>query len=92
MYKNQYRNFAGFFTECEINNNKIPKIHNDTKKTLLWWTHELDELKKGMKRKRRRIRNASEIRRQHVIDEYLQAKEKYRLELSKVLAKQELLS
>lgn len=82
LIQKQYSYFAGIITEsCEINNNN---------KTLLWWTDELDQLKKDMKRKRRRIRNAAEIRRQYVIDEYLQAKEKYKLTLSQVLAKQEL--
>ncbi|GBP37568.1 hypothetical protein EVAR_34603_1 [Eumeta japonica] len=37
-----------------------------------WWTQNLKVLKEEVLRKKRRIRNAAPITRQHVMDEYLQ--------------------
>ncbi|CAH2228376.1 jg2573, partial [Pararge aegeria aegeria] len=73
--------FTNSITEaCKLT---IPLIKRKTKINLPWWTPELENLKKVMMTKKRRIRCAAPRRRQHVVDEYLQAKEKYLLEAAK---------
>ncbi|CAH2208350.1 jg5084, partial [Pararge aegeria aegeria] len=63
-----------------------PKIKN-TKFNLPWWTEELETLKKKMMTRKRRISCAAPRRRKHVVDEYLQTKEKYKLETMKAQIK-----
>ncbi|GBP28798.1 hypothetical protein EVAR_19842_1 [Eumeta japonica] len=41
------------------------------------WTENLKLLEEEVLRKKRRIKNAAPIRRQHLIDEYLQVKKEY---------------
>ncbi|XP_075990359.1 uncharacterized protein LOC142986010 [Anticarsia gemmatalis] len=57
----------------------IPKVgSNKRNPTPPWWTQSLGQLKQEVLRKKRRIRNAAPIRRQHVIDEYQCAKNIYK--------------
>lgn len=56
----------------------IPKVGNykgDAKPP--WWSKALDDLKKEVLRKKRRVRNAAPHRRPAVIQEYVAAKDKY---------------
>nr|XP_037877578.1 uncharacterized protein LOC119631162 [Bombyx mori] len=43
--------------------------------TIPWWSEKLAEMRKETNTMRRRIRNAAQDRRQHVVDEYLKQKE-----------------
>ncbi|CAH2105843.1 unnamed protein product [Euphydryas editha] len=43
-----------------------------------WWSAELDSLKREQLRAKRRIRNAAPCRRAGVVEEYVQAKERYK--------------
>ncbi|XP_048480282.1 uncharacterized protein LOC119694816, partial [Plutella xylostella] len=56
----------------------IPKTGNrKTNTTPPWWTPELNTLHKDVLRKKRRIKNAAPIRKEHVLREYIEAKEEY---------------
>ncbi|CAK1595281.1 unnamed protein product [Parnassius mnemosyne] len=59
-------------------NNNIPMKKQKRKvKDPVWWNNEINEKKADMIRKRRRIRNANPLRRKHVIDQYLDARQEY---------------
>lgn len=56
----------------------IPKIGNrKVNAKPPWWSQALDQLKKEVLRKKRRVRNAAPHRRPAVIEDYVAAKEKY---------------
>lgn len=55
----------------------IPLIKRKTKVNLPWWTSDLENLRREVTTKKRRIACAAPRRRQHVVDEYLKAKTKY---------------
>ncbi|KAJ2946800.1 hypothetical protein O0L34_g12863 [Tuta absoluta] len=58
----------------------IPPKKITNKYTLPWWTERLENLKRDMVTKKRRIKCAAVRRRPHVIDQYLQAKDLYEQE------------
>lgn len=55
----------------------IPKISNNKRRGLPWWTRELSQMKKDVLTKKRRITYAASVRRAWVVEEYLQAKINY---------------
>ncbi|XP_063894705.1 uncharacterized protein LOC126057099 [Helicoverpa armigera] len=57
----------------------IPKKKNSEKITLPWWSQELESLKKEVATRKRRVRCAAPIRRQSVVEEYLQHKTNYEI-------------
>lgn len=61
----------------------IPKVGNRKKVGLPWWNEELAVLKKDVTTKKRRIRCAAPVRREAVVQKYIQAKELYELEAKK---------
>lgn len=49
-----------------------------------WWTEELTALKREVKTKKKRVRNAAAaVRRGKVVEEYLEAKRRYKTEVMK---------
>ncbi|CAK1583171.1 unnamed protein product [Parnassius mnemosyne] len=56
----------------------IPLTKTKLIKTAVWWNKEITEMKKETIRRRRRIRNANPNRRQYVIEQYQEAKAKYK--------------
>ncbi|KAL0809148.1 hypothetical protein ABMA28_011383 [Loxostege sticticalis] len=73
------------YTEVITQSSKfsIPEIKKHTKTRLPWWTDKLDEMKKEVTRRKRRIRNAASIRREWVVEQYTSAKAEYLLEISR---------
>ncbi|XP_045450167.1 uncharacterized protein LOC123658921 [Melitaea cinxia] len=59
----------------------IPLIKRKEVLAMPWWNEELAALKREVVTRRRRIRCAAPIRRDKVIGEYLEAKERYRTEI-----------
>ncbi|KAJ2940791.1 hypothetical protein O0L34_g14908 [Tuta absoluta] len=57
----------------------IPKKKDTETLKLPWWSEELEKMKKSVKTMKRRIRWAAPVRKQRVINEYLEVKEKYEL-------------
>ncbi|KAJ2939998.1 hypothetical protein O0L34_g14030 [Tuta absoluta] len=55
----------------------IPKKKNTETLTLPWWTEELKKMKQEVTTKKRRIGVAAPIRKQRVVDAYLEAKDRY---------------
>ncbi|CAF4901386.1 unnamed protein product [Pieris macdunnoughi] len=55
----------------------LPKIKTKNETKVPWWNKDLDTLKKAVATKRRRIRCAAAVRKEKVIRDYLDAKEKY---------------
>lgn len=66
----------------KVCNKYIPKKKNINKINITWWTEQLTKLKREALTKKRRIRCANQTRRALVIEEYLQAKEKYEQEMN----------
>nr|BAA07467.1 ORF2 [Bombyx mori] len=64
----------------------IPKKTSREILTIPWWSEKLAEMRKETNTMRRRIRNAAQDRRQHVVDEYLKQKEKYESEVREAQA------
>ncbi|KAJ2947205.1 hypothetical protein O0L34_g16913 [Tuta absoluta] len=62
---------------------KIPLKKQNTKTKLPWWSEELENLKRDMTTKKRRISCAAPRRKAFVIGKYVEAKEKYETEALK---------
>ncbi|GBP24119.1 Retrovirus-related Pol polyprotein from type-1 retrotransposable element R1 [Eumeta japonica] len=67
------------YTECirQACKAAIPSRNSKCRLKLPWWSPELEGLKKDVRTKKRRIRNAAPSRREYVVGEYVQAKEVY---------------
>ncbi|CAK1584032.1 unnamed protein product [Parnassius mnemosyne] len=61
----------------------IPKLKNKQRMGLPWWTEELTQHKKKVSRLKRRISYAAPIRREWVVEQYLNAKEEYQREVKR---------
>lgn len=83
--KEELEEIVKIYTNCvDIACKKsIPEVKQIRKVKIPWWNDKLDKLKKNMTTKKRRIRCAAPTRRQHVVQEYLQAKEEYEQEATK---------
>ncbi|CAG5039743.1 unnamed protein product, partial [Parnassius apollo] len=78
------------YTECilEASSKTIPTIkRKQISKAAKWWNAELKEKKDEMIRIRRRIKNAHPRRRDHVIQQYLIAKEDYTTSIERASTK-----
>ena len=64
-------------TITKICKETIPKISRKKRAGLPWWTEELTAMKKELMRKKRRIKCASSVRREWVVNQYLKAREEY---------------
>ncbi|CAH2109292.1 unnamed protein product [Euphydryas editha] len=64
----------------EACNESIPLIKKKDVVSMPWWNQELEALKREVTAKRRRIRWAAPVRREFVVREYLEAREKYKIE------------
>ena len=58
-------------------NKAIPTKKNEETLTLPWWSEELAKMKQEVTTKKRRIRNAAPIRRQGVVNAYIEARDEY---------------
>ncbi|XP_062529492.1 uncharacterized protein LOC119629800 [Bombyx mori] len=67
----------------EICNLTIAKKIKKEYFTLPWWSKELEEMKRNVATKKRRIRCAAHVRRTRVVEEYLQTKEEYEIRAAK---------
>lgn len=67
----------------KISEETIPKKRENDKIKIPWWTEQLYKMKKEALTKKRRIWCAAQDRRQKVVEEYLQAKQKYEHEIEK---------
>ncbi|CAK1591431.1 unnamed protein product [Parnassius mnemosyne] len=61
----------------EVCQNSMPQIKNKTRMGLPWWTEELSRRKKEVSRLKRRISYAAPVRRDMVVEQYIQAKQEY---------------
>ncbi|KAL0861194.1 hypothetical protein ABMA27_009674 [Loxostege sticticalis] len=61
----------------------IPEIKNRKRTELPWWNERLQEMKKEVVRKKRRIKNAAPVRREWVVEQYTTAKDEYLLEIKR---------
>ncbi|GBP96048.1 hypothetical protein EVAR_63147_1 [Eumeta japonica] len=55
---------------CDVG---IPSRNSERRLKLPWWIPELEGLKKDARTKKRHIRNAASTRREHEVEEYVQA-------------------
>ncbi|GBP88699.1 Putative 115 kDa protein in type-1 retrotransposable element R1DM [Eumeta japonica] len=76
---NRLDGVVGLYAECVqcACNATIPRKRSTRKVKLPWWSPVLEGLKKDPNTKKRHIRNATPSRRQHVVEEYVRAKEVY---------------
>ncbi|CAK1583199.1 unnamed protein product [Parnassius mnemosyne] len=65
----------------EVCEKYLPKLKNKKRMGLPWWTEELTKRKKEVSRLKRRISYAAPIRREWVVEQYLNAKNEYHHEV-----------
>ncbi|CAK1588833.1 unnamed protein product [Parnassius mnemosyne] len=70
-------------TITELCDNTLPKLKHKKRMGLPWWTDELTQRKKEVSRLKRRISYAAPIRREWVVEQYLNAKEGYQQEVKR---------